>query len=322
MDILTAAHALQNDALTGAASLLALHAGCALFSHCYMAPLLTILQKTVPDLPLIYDSHNVEAALQAILLADHPAAAAVIDYVTALEHRLLTTAAVVFCCSPADAAMFAPLARQIVELPHGMQPHPTRIAAAGPARIGFLGSDHPPNIAAARLIVDRLAPNFPQLIFDIVGSVCQTLGSDLPANVVLHGIVSETQKHALLGEWRVALNPITEGGGASVKLADYLAHGLPSLNTAYGARGTPIVESGAGRIADIADFSAMLATMLHDAAGLHAMAIAAAALGQDRDWPVVAAKARQAISALMARPQQNGNTRSGRVAVGQTRQIC
>ncbi len=300
-DVLSAAHALHNEALTAATMALAPHAGCAVFSHCYLAPLIEPLHAAAPGLPVVYDSHNVEAALKAALLADHPAAAVLAAYVAEIEQRLVAAAAVVFCCCDADAAHFAPSARRIVTLPHGTSPQPGGTAPASPPHVGFLASAHPPNVAAARIIVDVLAPRFRDVTFDIVGSVCPMLEPADAPNVVLHGVVSEAQKHALIRGWYVALNPITLGGGSSVKLADYLANGVPSLNTPQGARGYPVAERGAGWIAELEDFPARLAALLDDPGRRQAMARAAAELGRERTWPTMAAPARQVIAQLMAR---------------------
>ena len=299
-DVLSAAHALHNEALTAAVTAMAPRVGCAVFCHCYLAPLIEPLHAVAPEVPVVYDSHNVEATLKAALLAGHPAATAVAAYVAAIEQRLTAIAAVVLCCSDADAAWFAPFARQIVMLPHGMPPQPGGGMPASPPRVGFLGSAHPPNVAAARIIVDMLAPRFRDVTFDIVGSVCPMIEAAHAPNVVLHGVVSEARKRALVSRWYVALNPVALGGGACVKLADYLAHGVPSLNTPHGARGYPIAASGAGCIAELADFPATLAALFDDPERRQAMARAAEALGRERSWSIVAAPARQVIAALMA----------------------
>ncbi len=305
-DVLSAAHALHNEALTAVVTAMAPHAGCAVFSHCYLAPLLEPLLAAAPGLPVVYDSHNVEATLKAALLADHPAVTVLVAYIATIERRLVEAAAVVLCCSDADAACFAPLARRIVAFPHGTSPQPCGAAPANPPRVGFLASAHPPNVAAARFIVEVLAPRFPAVTFEIVGSVCAMIESagmaneDTP-NVVLQGVVTEARKHALISGWVVALNPIVLGGGASVKLADYLANGVPSLSTPAGARGYPVVERGAGWIAELEGFPASLAALLDDPARRQLMASAAEALGRERSWSNMAAPAREVISDLMDR---------------------
>lgn len=301
-DILTAAHAMQNEALTGLAAHLATRAGCALFSHCYLAPLMEAVRSVSPHMKLIYDSHNVEAALQASLLAAHPAASRLVAYVAAIEQRLVAEADTVFCCAPADADAFTRKARRIVLLPHAMAPQPAPATHDRPGsalRVGFIGSDHPPNRAAARMIVMEFAPRHPQVTFELIGSVCHTLDAEPPANVVLHGVVPEARKHHLLAGWSLALNPVTEGGGASVKLADCLAHGVPILSTAFGARGYSLTDSKAGEIVDLAAFPDALARLLTEPETLRQMARHARTLGAGRDWPALAAPARAVIAALL-----------------------
>ena len=53
------------------------------------------------------------------------------------------------------------------------------------------------------------------------------------------------QKPPSSRDWDIGLNPMASGGGSSLKLPDYMANGLPSLNTPIGARGFPIKEERA-----------------------------------------------------------------------------
>ncbi|MFC7551038.1 hypothetical protein ACFQU7_00045 [Pseudoroseomonas wenyumeiae] len=208
----------------------------AVFEHCYLAPLLDAMHAAAPGLPVVYDAHNVEARLKREILAGHPAGAPLCAFVEEVERRLLDAADLVLCCSEADAAHFGPAARQVVLMPHGVIPAAPATPPAGePPRLGFLGSSHPPNVAAARFIVEELAPRLPEAVFELVGSVCAAVSSSLP-NVLLRGVVSEEEKAATLGRWSAALNPVESGSGASLKLADYLAYGLPTVNTPHAAR--------------------------------------------------------------------------------------
>ena len=59
----------------------------------------------------------------------------------------------------------------------------------------------------------------------------------LPANVVLHGRVSDAEKQRLFAQAALALNPMKVGSGSNLKLVDYLAAGLPVLSSTVGARG-------------------------------------------------------------------------------------
>ena len=108
----------------------------------------------------------------------------------------------------------------------------------------------------------ELAPAFPDATFEIVGSVCTALNVPLTANIVLHGLVTESRKTEILAAWDVALNPVESGGGSSLKLPDYMAHGLVTLNTAWGARGFAVERCDAGLIVQRHEFRSALARLL------------------------------------------------------------
>ena len=102
----------------------------------------------------------------------------------------------------------------------------------------FMGSDWPPNNEAACFINEKLAPALPEVDFLIVGSTGNLI-KPAADNVVVKGVVSDDEKHQLLSTSTLALNPVDRGSGTNVKLADYLACGLPTVTTPFGARGMP-----------------------------------------------------------------------------------
>jgi hypothetical protein len=297
-DIATALHAAAHAPLAAVAAELAARAGLALFAHCYMAPLLPALRRAAPGLPVVYDAHNHEAALKRERLRGHPAADLLGGFVATVERTLLAEAALVLACSEDDAAAFRPQARRVVPMPHGVLPAPPAAAAPqGPARIGFLGSAHPPNIAAARFILEVLAPALPEARFEIAGGVCGALAATAP-NVLLHGVLPAAALSVAMAGWTLALNPVEGGGGASLKVADYLAHGLPSLSTPQAARGFPVLSEGAGQVLPLDQFLPALRLLLRSPQRLRLMARAAREAAAALGWPQVAAAARHAIAAL------------------------
>jgi hypothetical protein len=304
-DIVSAMHAATHASLLAVAADLARHARVAVFEHCYLAPLLDALRAAAPGLPVVYDAHNVEARLKREILAGHPAEAPLCAFVEELERRLLAAADLVLCCSEADAISFGQAARRVVLMPHGVIPAAPATPPEGePPRLGFLGSSHPPNVAAARFILEELAPRLPGAVFEVVGSVCAALSSDLP-NVVLRGVLSEADKAAALGRWSLALNPVESGSGASLKLSDYLAHGLPTLNTPHAARGFAAVAEGAGMVRPLEQFAPTLAQVLEEPAALRRLAARAWEAARAQGWSETARPAREAIAALAAaRPPQ------------------
>jgi hypothetical protein len=90
-----------------------------------------------------------------------------------------------------------------------------------------MGSAHAPNIRAACFIRDELAAAFPAVQFEALGSVCVELTGALLPNLVARGVVDDFLNSEILRSWDIALNPVATGGGSSLKLPDYLAHGLP-----------------------------------------------------------------------------------------------
>jgi hypothetical protein len=307
-DIVSAMHAATHASLLAVAADLARHARVAVFEHCYLAPLLDALRAAAPGLPVVYDAHNVEARLKREILAGHPAETPLCAFVEELERRLLAAADLVLCCSEADAISFGQAdaagsgqtARRVVLMPHGVIPGAPATPPEGePPRLGFLGSSHPPNIAAARFILEELAPRLPGAVFEVVGSVCAALSSDLP-NVVLRGVLSEADKAAALGRWSLALNPVESGSGASLKLSDYLAHGLPTLNTPHAARGFAAVVEGAGLVRPLEQFAPTLAQVLEEPEALRRLAARAWDAARAQGWSETARPAREAIAALAA----------------------
>ena len=274
------------------------------FEHCYMAPALDGLRALRPDLPVIYSAHNVEALLKPQLLRPHPLGERFATFIAELESRLVAAARLVVCCTEADANHFKRLGARTVLLPNGCAndvPLPT--LPAGRPVAGFLGSGHGPNLDAARFIVERLAPRLPDVDFALVGGVCDALPLDLPANVRLHGVVDEDAKSAILSGWHIGLNPLSAGGGASLKVPDYMAHGLAVISTAVGCRGVPVAEAGAGVVCPLSGFAAALSGLLARPAELDRQRHRAHAYAQaSLSWHALAAPYREALAGLWQAP--------------------
>ncbi|GAB3330234.1 hypothetical protein GCM10027355_36620 [Haloplanus salinarum] len=96
----------------------------------------------------------------------------------------------------------------------------------------FVGSDYEPNVEAVERLLAVSAPD--GLHLAIVGSVGQHVDAP-PEWVTKTGFVDNLYTHLAAAD--VALNPITSGGGSNVKVAEYLAQGLPIVSTEFGARG-------------------------------------------------------------------------------------
>ncbi len=294
-----------NRALREIAASRAFSARAFIFEHPYMAPALDDLRRLRPDAPVVYSAHNVEAELKRKLLRGHPLARTLVGFIAELERRLVAEADLIVCCTEGDRARFARMSDALVLAGNGCKLAPlerTGREPGMPRRVGFLGSSHGPNIDAADYIVRMLAPAFPQVRFELIGSVCSALRVAPPENVVLHGVAAERVKNFVMSQWDLALNPVTVGGGSSLKLPDYMAHGLPTLNTSQGARGFAVAERGAGRVVELAEFPRALGQMLSDPAGLVAQGGRARAYAeQDLSWTATAQAYREALRPFFLR---------------------
>ena len=192
--------------------------------------------------PRVYNSYNNESLLYQQLHQEEKSAP-ICSLVSKAEKKLLENADLVLYCNTGDLALFkeaAPAAKyEELYAPNGMSA--VNINYKTPKNDGtkwralFIGSGHPPNIRAAEFIISTLAPAFPEIEFNIVGS-CKEEGEFGP-NVVSHGVVDSITKNKLLSFANIALNPMESGSGSNVKVLEYFAHGLPVLSTAFGMRG-------------------------------------------------------------------------------------
>lgn len=195
--------------------------------------------------PLFYLSHNCEFELAINAhrgTADHRFAQLMFQ----LEQQCCLGAAAVFATTGEDCRKFQHL--------YGVAPERLQVCGNGSAnRFGedatppapssarsalFLGSKWGPNVEAARTIVETLAPTLPDFTFHLVGGVCGEIPVEKAGpNVILHFQLTDPQLTEILRNVHFGLNPVREGTGSNVKVADYLAHGLRVVTTAKGARG-------------------------------------------------------------------------------------
>jgi len=245
-------------------------------------------RAAAPHLPIVYEAHNVEADLKGSMFRDDEGGRKAIELVTQLEAEACAHASLVVCCTEVDRRRLIErygIASEIVHVvPNGASiasmvftPWGTRDLTA--PRCVFAGSGHAPNVEAAAIIIDA-ATSLPDVGFDLIGDLAAQLGHvRLPANVVLHGRVSDAEKQRLFAQATLALNPMKVGSGSNLKLVDYLAAGLPVLSSTVGARG----------------FSPDLVDCLELVAPEPAALADAIAASLQRDWSARSARAREIV---------------------------
>lgn len=287
---------LSNEYLKTAAAYIE-EADIVVFSHPWAYP--PLADKLRPGQLVVYDSQNVESVLRTDLHGDLANSGDVLRNVVADEYALCLRADLVLACSHDDRETFArlyglPMAKLRV-VPNGIfafarQRHSTAEVAAAREALGvkeartciFVGSNYGPNNDAARFIATELAMAMPDVRFAIVGGCGAHLANlPLPANVSLTGVLEEEEKARWLDIADVALNPLAQGSGTSIKMFDFMAARVPILTTAPGARGIVSTGKPVFRIASRAQTLTALRNLLNNEAERVEMATNARRLVED-----------------------------------------
>lgn len=267
-DIVASRHCRTNPWLMSIYEILRPLAQEIVVEHCYLA-----------DVPqswgdrFIYSSQNNETELKERLLTHHPLRDELLAQVARVERLAVECSRATVAVSREDAEGLVRGKRgagAVLVVPNGADMPATGPAVGAAARgmadaVGaraavFVGSAHMPNVEAAQCLVREVAPRCPSISFHFVGSVCDALAqSTLPRNVRLWGRLDDATKTALMQACQVALNPVVTGSGSNIKLADYLAHGLYVVTTAFGCRGYPDSVARHVAIASRADFPQAIA---------------------------------------------------------------
>lgn len=283
-----------------------------LASHPWAAGLLFKRKDTIK----IYDAHNCEYLLMKKLVEQKRLGFAVASAAWISERQACGKSSLIFAASSEDAAALCRLygleSSRITLVPNGTDIFPlpdSSTKAAAKQRLGFgpkplalfVGALYPPNIRAARFIVQNLAPKLPDISFVIAGSVCKNFeGTKLPDNLVLSGQVSEESLHLHLAAADAGLNPIEQGSGVNIKMLDYMAAGLPVVSTPFGCRGLALENNVHAIKSAPQNMAETLAGLLNDPAACARLSKNARAFVENGyGWEAISAKAARAIEALV-----------------------
>ncbi len=214
-------------------------------------------------LPWLLDEHNVESRFFADQARSSGQQAARLgnDFASLerWERQAWRDASALTCVSSEDAAIVLPHRSAASDSRSWHAPLVVQNGAdlerLGPvtasARQGgalFVGSlHHPPNVAAAFRLIERIMPRVwqsePSLPLKIVGgpasAALRHAARSASGPVLLLGRVADVAPH--LTSDRVFLNPLVHGAGSSLKTIEALAAGIPLISTELGARGFSLV---------------------------------------------------------------------------------
>jgi glycosyltransferase involved in cell wall biosynthesis len=310
-DLVAYEHCLDNAELVARFRAIASGARAVIFEHPYLVPLSRLLPASAR---VVYSSLNVERRLKADLLRSRRDAAHRIAQTEALEREMLARAGLVVCVSDADRRAFVAdgVQAEMIVVENGVRVGNRPVAQVSAERNPrilaiFLGSAHPPNVEAARFLIESLAPALPEVDIVIAGGVCSGVGTiALPENVHLVGPLATAEKDALLARADVALNPLFGGGGSSLKVPDFFAAGLPLVSTAIGVRGYDVEERVHYVEANRDDFVERTRALVADAPRRRALAHHAREYAMRRlDWSIIGRRYCQAMrsfAGVAARP--------------------
>lgn len=223
-------------------------------SHPYMFPL---VRDYIANKPLVYESHNVEFLLKKSLLGNGILKNYICSKVLMVEKSLSIRSDIVFVTSREDMSSIKKLysldGDKIHVSSNGVNTesfdfiydkgHLIKEKIIDCPLIIFLGSGHPPNVQAAKIIINEIAPKMKDACFLICGSVCWGVKNESRGkNIGLTFEVSEEEKLELYRVSDIAINPMTSGSGTNIKMLDYMSASLPVVSTPVGARGLNLVN--------------------------------------------------------------------------------
>lgn len=235
-------------------------------SHPYMYP---AIKKHAKNRFLIYEAHNVEYILKRTILGKGIFKKILYNHVKKIEGDVIRKSDLIFTTSAldlykmqeiynsddvnmyissngVDVSAYNILFKKNVRFKKNVINYPIAI---------FMASGHPPNVDAAKKIINEIAPKMRGIYFLICGSVCWSLKNDeIGKNVGLTFEVSDEEKLELYRISDVALNPMLSGSGTNLKMLDYMAAGLPVITTPTGARGLEVENNNCAIICEIQEF--------------------------------------------------------------------
>jgi hypothetical protein len=108
---------------------------------------------------------------------------------------------------------------------------------------------------------------------------------------------------ALLSVADVALNPMLGGSGTNVKMATYLAAGVPVITTPLGARGYDLIDGDEALIAPIDAFPERIARLMSDETLVDRLTSSGRRLVEQRyNWRTIGAEMAAAYRATLGGP--------------------
>jgi glycosyltransferase involved in cell wall biosynthesis len=207
---------------------------------------------------VVYDAHNVEYDYEQFESRFPRITKISTRRIHKLENKLVQRADKILTCSSKDAQRLSQLygveEKKCTTIPNGIHLHKDspRITTEQirerfpgfldfPQRAIFSGSDVPHNREAVSFLIESVAPQLnKECAFIIKGQCGNSFKNSRSENIFLDPIPGNVAPYA--DACTVALNPVMQGSGTSLKVLDYLVYGLPVISTEFGMRGFEDLE--------------------------------------------------------------------------------
>jgi len=212
-----------------------------------------LLDHIPPGKKIVYDAHNVEYDYAQSESSRKWVRDISTRRIHKLERKLTRRADRILTCSSADAERLAGLygvaEDKFTGVPNGIHLPQSTPALSNeeirrrfpklldfPQRAIFSGSDVAHNRAAVQFLIQSVAPQLEgECAFVIKGQCGNRFRAHQSENVFFDCEYGNVAPYA--DACTVAVNPVTQGSGTSLKVLDYLVHGLPVVATEFGMRG-------------------------------------------------------------------------------------
>jgi glycosyltransferase involved in cell wall biosynthesis len=241
----------------------------------------SLARRLLPDVPWVYDAHNIEHELFDSHLASATTAMERLTFgidarrVARAERELLERSTVTLAVSQADAgglARAAPPPRPPVVVPSSMAPSSrlARPCETGPTVL-FVGTlDFPPNVEAisdlVREVMPRVVAEVPSATLLVAGRhPSQDMRTLLRSQPWIEFVEAPPDIGELYMRARCAALPFRSGSGTKLKLYEALSFGLPVVATPKAIAGVDVVPGTDLLVGtDAAEMTASLMNILRD----------------------------------------------------------
>jgi glycosyltransferase involved in cell wall biosynthesis len=203
--------------------------------HMSVAPLV----EGIKNVPIVYNSHNAEITMANQL---YPENQALVKIVEKVERTIIKQSVAVTYCSTRDFQELEDHYGAINNsfyVPNGTVMHEkiNSDSRQKSKNILFVGSSHPPNVVAAKKLIE-LAKTLPDYNFIVCGGASNSLKKEiLPNNLQALGHIPDEDLDQLFKESFAFINPMESGSGTHLKIMKALSYGIPIITSEIGARG-------------------------------------------------------------------------------------